>query len=57
MMTEEQAKKAQPWIKYIIGCDEETLDPIFSSEIPNDIREKYDRYVKSLKKPVMRSKV
>lgn len=57
MMTEEQAKKEQPWREYIIDCDEETLDPIFSPEMPKDIREKYDRYVKSLKKPVMRVKV
>lgn len=57
MMTEEQAKKEQPWREYIIDCDEETLDPIFSPEMPKDIREQYDRYIKSLKKPVMRVKV
>lgn len=56
MMTEEQAKKEQPWIEYIIGCDEETLEPIFSKDIPKDIKAKYDNFISGLKKPVMRMK-
>jgi hypothetical protein len=56
MMTEEEAKKAYPWIEYIVGCDEETLEPIFSKEMPEEIREEYNRYVKSLRQPSRRMK-